>query len=567
MANTKLVEIEVNTNLLSQQVKSVCGTLSGLDNVLASIAEGVQEAFAVRGYEDYKDTVTRFGKELADELLVLQLSLGRLKFAIADAVAPVASVFVPMLNAAIQAVIRFSSLLGQFFSGLMAGVTGRNALAKASDNAARSENRLSASAKAAGRAVQKSLASFDELERLNRATGSGGSGRGGGSGSDDLDIWEAFTPDPISPEVQALVDHVLALLAPLMAIDLEPLRLSLQNLWTAFTQLAAVVGTGLQNLWFEVLTPFAAWILETLAPAFADGIAAKLTMIATALEPVMAGLQLLWEALQPVVDYIGQTVIMILEKWKETYVDLTEVFRQKTPVITTIFQNIAQMATAMWQIVGPVLNTLSKYFASVMDSISQMVSNTVGHVLDALAGLTTYLAGVFSGDWRQAWEGIKSFLRTVINGIISLLNGMISRLVSALNTVIRTANRLSFTVPAWVPGIGGSRFGVNMSPVSAPQIPYLAQGAVLPAGKPFLAVVGDQKHGTNVEAPLATIQEAVAAVMGDQTGAIVSGFEMSVAVQREILEAVLGISIGDEVIGNAVRRYNRRMAVMQGGPL
>ena len=146
-----------------------------------------------------------------------------------------------------------------------------------------------------------------------------------------------------------------------------------------------------------------------------------------------------------------------------------------------------------------------------------------------------------------------------------MLNSLVSRLASALNAVVRTANKLSFTVPAWVPSIGGRRFGVNLPYVSAPSIPYLAMGAVLPAGKPFLAMVGDQKHGTNIEAPLSTIQEAVAMVMEDQTGAILRGFEASVGVQREILEAVLGIRIGDEVLGRAVDRYNRRMAIIQGG--
>ena len=53
--------------------------------------------------------------------------------------------------------------------------------------------------------------------------------------------------------------------------------------------------------------------------------------------------------------------------------------------------------------------------------------------------------------------------------------------------------------------------------------------------------------------------------MEDQTGAILRGFEASVGVQKEILEAVLGIQIGDEVLGRAVNRYNRRMAVIQGG--
>jgi len=118
--------------------------------------------------------------------------------------------------------------------------------------------------------------------------------------------------------------------------------------------------------------------------------------------------------------------------------------------------------------------------------------------------------------------------------------------------------------------LGGRLSGLRASvervfvPITAPRIPCLAQGAVLPAGKPFLAMVGDQRHGTNIEAPLATIQEAVALVLQDQTDAIAAGLSASVGGQREILEAVLGIRIGDETIASAYDRYRSRAAVMKG---
>ena len=80
-----------------------------------------------------------------------------------------------------------------------------------------------------------------------------------------------------------------------------------------------------------------------------------------------------------------------------------------------------------------------------------------------------------------------------------------------------------------------------------------------------MAMLGDQRHGTNVEAPLETIQEAVALVMDGMTGGMMAGFEAVIAILREILEAVMGIEIGDDVIANAVKNYNRKMAVVNGG--
>ena len=380
-----------------------------------------------------------------------------------------------------------------------------------------------------------------------------------------MDIWGGFAPDPISPQVQALVDKVLAVLAPLMAIDLSPLRLALQTLWTAFQKLAAVAGEALNFLWYELLTPFAAWILEVLAPVLTETFAAGLGLVTAAITPLVEGIRILWEALKPVVDYIGQAVVTALQNWQQRFELLAGVFQQKQPVIVGIFQNIAQMATQMWTLIGPVLTALGNHFSTVFGIVSQTVGTAVGYILDMLYGLSEFLSGAFSGNWQKAWEGIRLFLKSAVNGVITLLNSMVSRLVAALNAVVRAANKLSFTVPEWVPVIGNKHFGVNLPTVSTPKIPYLAQGAVLPAGKPFLAMVGDQKHGTNIEAPLSTIQEAVALVMEDQTGAILRGFEASVGIQKEILEAVLGIRIGDEVLGRAVDRYHRRMAVIHGG--
>ena len=556
----KIIDIGLETVTLQTDVKAATSALKGLDKALKSVSEGVREAFSVKGFEDYKQTVTRFGRDLANELLVLQLSFGKMKVAIADAVAPIASVFLPMLNSGIQAVTRFAGVVGQFLRGIISGITGNQKLASSAQEATKSEEKLGAAVKSAGRAIKRSLASFDQLERLAGRTGSGGSSSAG----KELDIWGGFKADPISPQVQAVVDKVLALLEPLRNIDLQPLRLALDTLGLAFSNLAALAGEAMRFLWFEILTPFAAWIMESLAPVLTRGWASALELVTAAMSPVMEGLKLLWEALKPVVAFIGETVITVLNNLRYQFEILTATFRDKHPVIVGIFQNIAQIITQMWSVVSPVLTTLGSHFSSIFQGISRTVGNTVGYLLDMLYSLTSFLAGAFSGSWKQAWEGMSSFLRSAINSVINLLNSMISRLVSALNSVVGAANRMSFTVPSWIPLLGGKRFGVSMSYVSAPSIPYLAKGAVLPAGKPFLAMVGDQRHGTNVEAPLSTIQEAVALVMEDQTSAILKGFEMSVGIQREILEAVLGIHLGDDVLGMAVERYQEKMSVVRG---
>ena len=93
-------------------------------------------------------------------------------------------------------------------------------------------------------------------------------------------------------------------------------------------------------------------------------------------------------------------------------------------------------------------------------------------------------------------------------------------------------------------------------------IPRLAQGAVIPPNREFMAVLGDQKHGTNIEAPLSTIQEAVAVELQQQIAAMMAGFE---AVVKAIQEKDTSITIGDDAIGRSNARHEERMSIIHGG--
>ena len=177
------------------------------------------------------------------------------------------------------------------------------------------------------------------------------------------------------------------------------------------------------------------------------------------------------------------------------------------------------------------------------------------------AGIGVGLALIFAGiagsvaAWNIDDNPITRFVKNIANGIISIVNTVID----AINGMFHIKfNGLKIAGKELIPAF-------DRQLVNVPKIPALAQGAVLPANQPFLAMVGDQRHGTNIEAPLSTIQEAVALVMQDQTAAIMAGFNASVEVQREILSAVLGIQIGDDVIASAYERYQSKMAIQRGG--
>jgi hypothetical protein len=116
------------------------------------------------------------------------------------------------------------------------------------------------------------------------------------------------------------------------------------------------------------------------------------------------------------------------------------------------------------------------------------------------------------------------------------------------------------------PGSGGGKDIFPSTPDDTPikSVPMLAKGAVIPPSKPFMAILGDQRNGTNIEAPLTTIQEAVAAVLGDIVPSVMAGFEAVIEENRNLRAVVENLEIGDTTIGEAADRYNREMAVIRG---
>lgn len=126
-------------------------------------------------------------------------------------------------------------------------------------------------------------------------------------------------------------------------------------------------------------------------------------------------------------------------------------------------------------------------------------------------GIIDFLIGVFWMDWERAWQGLVEIFDGIVSGLYQILVGPLNGIISLINGVISGINSISIDIPDWVPWYGGTTFGLNI-----PHIPYLATGAVIPPNAPFMAVLGDQRRGTNIEAPLSTIQQALRDVMAER---------------------------------------------------
>lgn len=174
-----------------------------------------------------------------------------------------------------------------------------------------------------------------------------------------------------------------------------------------------------------------------------------------------------------------------------------------------------------------VIETAKKFITVFFDGIKSFVSGSIDSIKQIFSGLVQFISGVFTNDWDRAWSGLKDIFRGIVNAIISVFEGMVNFIISGLNSVIRGMNRFtSFTLPDWM---GGQSFsGINIQEITPISIPRLATGAVIPPNREFLAVLGDQKSGRNIEAPESLIRKIVREESGGETTELL----------RSILEAV-----------------------------
>ena len=348
-----------------------------------------------------------------------------------------------------------------------------------------------------------------------------------------------------------------------------------------FDSLKAAIGQGLiailtpaiqkVNEFIPVLLDMAEKFKETTKALFsggdAGGLKEALNQVLKAVEPVRQGFVALWEQLQPLFGFLKDTAKTVLNTLKDLFGKVAGVFMEKGGKIGEILRNIGEVIGVVWRAVAPILESMRESWSATFGDIAAIVGDVIGFIVDALHGFTEFVAGVFTGDMKRAWSGYSKMFKSSINVIIGAINGMIRAIVGGLNAVIGAMNKVSFKIPEWVPSWGGKNFGLNIPKISAPQIPYLAKGAVIPPNAPFMAVLGDQRNGNNIEAPEGLIRKIFQEEMSDILPAVVAGFEAVVEQQRQIQEAIYGIELDGETLYNSVDRYRREMSVARGYPI
>lgn len=295
----------------------------------------------------------------------------------------------------------------------------------------------------------------------------------------------------ISGSIAAFKASVSNLLAGMGDANADVGQLT-DNMIAAFQTMADNIIPILQNIWdhlpggakFALISMGAVAAISPVAGAIAN-IGGAVSMLTKILPAVSGGLSSIFGA---VTSFVAANPIVLIIA---AIVALVALIATKGDEIQALLQKLDDWLQGVFardwtEVFGPVLGGILNGFFSNVKAVWDSIKQTFDGIID-------FIRGVFTGDWQRAWEGVKEIFGGVfkgltalakapVNGVIALLNGAIN----GINKMIDALNSLHFSIPDWVPFLGGKSFGLNLRHVGS--IPYLANGGILSRGS---AVVGE----------------------------------------------------------------------------
>lgn len=236
-----------------------------------------------------------------------------------------------------------------------------------------------------------------------------------------IDGWNALI-SALTPYWEA-IKGALLLIGDILITVLKPILLVLWDAW--FTVVDNIVKITM-SLWTNCIAPVVQFLGECL-------------------KKIIDGLNEIWQAWKPTIEKIGEILIVI---WNNC--------------------------------LKPVINWLGNEFIQAFRNVGNYIKPILENLKTMFGGLIDFIVGVFTGNWKKAWQGVQNIFRGIFDGLTNIAKKPLNAIIDAINAMIRGLNKIK--LPNWIPGFGG--MGINI-----PTIPKLAKGGIVDA--PTIAMVGE----------------------------------------------------------------------------
>ena len=473
-------------------------------------------------------------------------SVSRLKGALLTLAQPLVDILLPAFVTLVNLLTAVVGKLAEF-TAMLGGTTVADA-SKAAEALKEEADALEETGGAAKKA-SKTLASFDEINKLSDS----------GAGENKQ---ESMAPDfswstGISEQMSKIASAVLIIGAGLALWKISSmLPGQLGTIGTAVAGLVIAVG-GLKLLWeglndawengidwgnFTTMLAGAAALVLGLGLAFGS-LGRSIGLLVAGVALLVVGFKdisehgVTWENLATILagvvgvalglfgvfGKVGGAIGLLVGGIALLVAGFKDVFNNGFTLQNTLMVIAGLFATGLGiaLLTGSLIPALIAGIGGILLAITVLTGNggqLINNLKQIMEGLSQFITGIMTGDIEGAFEGLKNAGKGAVNAILTVFGSMVNIVIRGLNWLIEKINTIKFTVPEWVPLIGGNSVGFNLKKVKEWDIPQLAQGAVIPPNREFLAVLGDQKNGTNIETPLATMVQAFKQAMAESGG-------------------------------------------------
>lgn len=401
-----------------------------------------------------------YTKTFSGQVQQLKFNFTQMTAAIGKVVAPIAQLFIPILNAAMQAITNlFKSIQSvlQAFGLDMPDVVSKTSSAMSGVSA--DIEGTGESAVSAAKKINKAFAGVDEINVLKTSdSDSGGNSSSAGSTAGTAISVEPASDSTVSTAVSATVEKIRKYIEPLQNINFEPLINAFNNLKSAITPIIEQIGKVLGWIWLEIITPWITYLVEKWWPALVNIFAGALKIVEPILEGFGEGFSAVWEnVLKPILSWTYDGIVTILEGIGNALNWIGE-----NEVASTILKavgialGIVVGAIATYNTVMAICNTVTGIFSGILTVLTSPITLVVlaitaliaiiwllidnwDAVKEAASACWDWIVGVFQGaaEWfnttiiqpitnfftgmweglksgaSEAWEGIKSVFSTV----------------------------------------------------------------------------------------------------------------------------------------------------------
>lgn len=486
---------EKMNNGVKKAAKSAKGFASRLKSVVTSALVFTVITQALSKFRDWIGNVIKVSPEAT-------AAIAKLKGALLTLVQPLVNIIIPAFTKFVNIIAAIISKIASVFAVLTGStVESSRAAAKALNQQTSALNSTGAAAKEA----KKQLLGFDEINQLTEDTSGGG---GGGSGT--------IAPDFSAQEFDStFLDTILEKVGKIAA-----------DVWAIIEDVRDFVTDFLSGEWGDAIDDLGSFcrnvrdlivdLLEFVDYIVGMGIDSIIEKFGLAETPIGDMLESIKGMFHDASEFIIALLNGDLDGMKES--------------LDSFFEHYKNFGLSLLDFANQGINSLLDWidkatngrFKNEIATIRQFINSLVDSVKQIFGGLIDFISGMFTGNWEKAWNGIMNIFAGAWNGVISILEGAVNKIMDGVRAVVNETIRLLNLIP----GVNISVKGVDWGRVSfgAIKAPRLAQGAVIPPNREFMAVLGDQKNGTNVEAPLETIKQALAEVLS-QNG---SGEEITI---------------------------------------